>query len=598
MAPNSLNAGGNKGLLVLPLKRRSRSRVGFSESERSATKQKWRVGRFTNTLAVAWTADSLSLPWGRRFCNLHGGCFGELLASGTEEARLRNVQNMLYTLEADIGNPPQTLRLQLDSGSSDLIAFSDHYHIWNSPTWHPLLKALPGNHTIPWIAKATYAGGAASGPMGQDIVCLHTSSWPLGNGRLCVPKQTMMVATAANFQMHEAHGLLGMGLPSLSLARPTYLQNVQRQIEDLSYGLALGSENSQTGFDTSPSELAIGSEADVQAWASRQMPAAGQFAEVQVERLGFWWFLYGMAPDNGYWQVRARVTAGSAATAALTRSWFIETFWPKVFWLTVQTLLLLLVGWMIFSCLTSYSPCCTGFCGQSAAKRALLLYTLVVVLTSAAMFFQCGEWIWQSGSFSGEVLAVLDSGTSLLVLPEADFWHMAFALLGNQLLEKCGLVQGGVLVCTCDMKVQASSFHIEVGGLHFELGPGNGLFEQFLSESNADDSTGDCLVETGLALHTELRMWVLGDVFLRQAVVVHNVQRQSVTLYQRAPAKTPAVEDLSNVKIGSRDEIAFMVLVAVITGLGLFALKPPKVLTAWRQSPQEQWYHSLPGSPA
>ncbi|KAL1409399.1 hypothetical protein Q8F55_003382 [Vanrija albida] len=114
--------------------------------------------------------------------------------------------DIAYLAQVEIGTPPQTLTLNLDTGSSDLWVFSsdlsaadqanhDVFDYHKSTTWKP-------------ISGATFSvgygdGSAASGGVGRDVVKL---------GGLTIPNQAVEIAqTQYKFAKGNNDGLVGLG---------------------------------------------------------------------------------------------------------------------------------------------------------------------------------------------------------------------------------------------------------------------------------------------------------------------------------------------------------------------------------------------------
>ena len=117
-----------------------------------------------------------------------------------------------YLCEVAIGTPPQTLKLDFDTGSSDLWVFSTE-----------LSAALKGSHAIFDSSKSTsfkkldgeqwkisYGdGSSASGDCGSDVVTI---------GGITVKDQTVELASqlAQQFAQGTGDGLLGLAFPSIN----------------------------------------------------------------------------------------------------------------------------------------------------------------------------------------------------------------------------------------------------------------------------------------------------------------------------------------------------------------------------------------------
>lgn len=131
--------------------------------------------------------------------------------------------------------------------------------------------------------------------------------------------------------------------------------------------------------------------------------------------------------------------------------------------------------------------------------------------------------------FHTEVSAMLDSGTSFIVIPKDDFAVVSAAMFGQRLRDSCGMYRNSLL-CACDIIDQTKPLQIDVGGLHFRIDPG----ETFMSDPDSGFFQGGRKAcQTGLGVgNEEATAWILGDVFLRQAVVVHD-PRGNVSIFPR-----------------------------------------------------------------
>eukprot|EP00434_Breviolum_minutum_P035488 symbB.v1.2.031415.t2/scaffold3643.1/size52769/7 len=135
--------------------------------------------------------------------------------------------------------------------------------------------------------------------------------------------------------------------------------------------------------------------------------------------------------------------------------------------------------------------------------------------------------IFTAGSFEPKTItAALDTGTSLICIPADDFESVAIAMFGTKLWLYCEVLTGN-LVCLCDIQNDVRPLGFEVGGKTFWLRPS----EMFINVGKVD---GRDICYTGLATGFT-PMWILGDVFLRQAFVVHSYNRKEMALFPYAP---------------------------------------------------------------
>lgn len=158
-------------------------------------------------------------------------------SGGEAEVPAEDVQNDLeYVVPVTIGTPGVTLKLDFDTGSSDL---------W---VWSTLLKTSTSNtrgHTLYNPTKSSTAsalghaswrisygdGSSASGSVYTDEVVLGTST-----SRLAIPNQAVEVATklSSSFLTEtDSDGLLGLAFPALNTVSPTPQKTpVQNMIDD------------------------------------------------------------------------------------------------------------------------------------------------------------------------------------------------------------------------------------------------------------------------------------------------------------------------------------------------------------------------------
>lgn len=156
-----------------------------------------------------------------------------------------------WLTEAQIGNPPQTLLLNFDTGSSDLWVFSTDLpvnerqkQILYNPASSRSAVAVPSNT---W--NITYADeSGAAGFVGTDVFTL---------GGMSIQNQAIERATYVSkdfFSSQMASGLLGLGFSSINTVKPkpvvTPFENMMRQglVQNTIFTVALkDSDSNATG---------------------------------------------------------------------------------------------------------------------------------------------------------------------------------------------------------------------------------------------------------------------------------------------------------------------------------------------------------------
>lgn len=134
--------------------------------------------------------------------------------------------------------------------------------------------------------------------------------------------------------------------------------------------------------------------------------------------------------------------------------------------------------------------------------------------------------------------AALDSGTSLLAVPEADFWYITDFIVPEGTVVH---VKNGQIFCTCDVQLRPVIFD-------FTGSEGQALTVTLTSEDLLKPVSGAWLhnryypiCRVGIMAGPKgMPFWILGDIFLRRVYVVHDVNGQQVTLFLQLPHSTRA----------------------------------------------------------
>jgi len=174
--------------------------------------------------------------------------------------------------------------------------------------------------------------------------------------------------------------------------------------------------------------------------------------------------------------------------------------------------------------------CFVGTC-RLFGRACCYLGILELLLVLYGIFFKAGTFEPRT------IYAALDTGTSLLSVPIGDFVPLALAMFGDDYWFSCS-VQAGSLVCFCDIQDKVRPLGFEIGGKEFWLRPSEMFFEVGTTPH------GKAICMTGLSGNVQ-PFWILGDVFLRQAFVVHGYNRREVALFPYSPqAPELLAEDL------------------------------------------------------
>lgn len=376
---------------------------------------------------------------------------------------LDDVQDNFYILEIDIGNPPKSARVIVDTGSSDL---------WVDGSKVPGLSDSKTAVDEDFQVSLVYGKGQFSGNVYNDRVCLAEKPGKNGHQPLCIPKQSYAIAdqvlgisAAAGFD-----GMMGLGLPANHVIPDlTVIQNVNGShfASSLAFGLTLAPADSFITFGDLKDVLA-------------EAPKESVHAAVALPLYAFYNFNLPMG-------IPLKL---SHENLELADSWMIQ--------MSVST-------------------------GSGKHYEQL-----------------------------DDVSVVLDSGASLIVIP--DFGNMYF-LTSLRLLNpafpntidvteemfsmmvngwsngKCqSRVNNTNIVCLCDFDIQplTLTFKDEEGKTLTMTLDREDLFTYI------DDLDGKAFCRINMLrapLNLEGPYWIFGDVFLRRAYVVHDLQNLKLTLF-------------------------------------------------------------------
>lgn len=139
------------------------------------------------------------------------------------------------------------------------------------------------------------------------------------------------------------------------------------------------------------------------------------------------------------------------------------------------------------------------------------------------LWWQVQATITVNGVDFGSHSVMLDSGTSYIALPSANYRDALEQLLGDDYESECELFQAsmGIYTCPCSMRSTAGMFSFQIDGVDFPVSSA----DLFLEEG------GTCIVqvmEAGAGLPL-----ILGDTFLRQVVVEFDFDEKRVGFGRR-----------------------------------------------------------------
>lgn len=422
---------------------------------------------------------------------------------------MENIANMQYLGKMYIGTPSQEVRLVFDTGSSDLWVWSERFSRDVSMSWE----------STDFQVTIHYGSGIASGYYGLDRVCLGASP------PLCIYKQPLFLAEElVGIPMQAMDGLVGMGFVGISHVHRTFLRDLNESFKDMSFAFKL---TAYQGDD--PSFVVFGNYDEVmkegyaQTGISREdvlfAPVVDLFRIPDMQGLQAGWWLV---------EITAQVHGHQANLLKLRLEYFFMDFIPLMIWLGC----ILGCRWCknYWNVERAKYKCFVGTC-RVFARACLFLGILEMVLILYNIFFRAGTFAPTT------IYAALDTGTSLLSVPIGDFVPLALAMFGDHYWFSCS-VQAGSLVCFCDIQDKVRPLGFEIGGKEFWLRPS----EMFFELGTTPDGRAICM--TGLSGNVQ-PFWILGDVFLRQAFVVHGYNRREVALFPYSPqAPELLAEDL------------------------------------------------------
>ncbi|CAE7932643.1 PAG2, partial [Symbiodinium sp. KB8] len=416
-----------------------------------------------------------------------------------------------------IGTPTErTFRMILDTGSSDLWVSRSVFDPDESSTW----VSDDNSET-----QIRYGQGVVQGTTGTDRVCLLADP-----DNLCLRQEFLVASEVKDISLTTFDGILGLGLPGISHAHQDFLQNLAKTGfggGELCFSFELKEQEASTAIFGPCLEV-------IRAATHQTGVPASRAAHLPVQRpFGY--------TQRGWWLVEIGVTCAILSlNMAQAQFVLLQKCLPGM-------LIVLMLGivcneryvrhWNRFFKPRRFRlPLCSEVlmqrCGPTC-RRIVLFIGLIVygLLQVAAVTFIMNSALdaMLMDHFHTEVSAMLDSGTSFIVIPKDDFAVVSAAMFGQRLRDSCGMYRNSLL-CACDIIDQTKPLQIDVGGLHFRIDPG----ETFMSDPDSGFFQGGRKAcQTGLGVgNEEATAWILGDVFLRQAVVVHD-PRGNVSIFPR-----------------------------------------------------------------
>lgn len=414
-----------------------------------------------------------------------------------QSARLKDLQDLQYIGKMLIGSHSQHFRMIFDTGSSDLWVSSEKFSPSVSDTWQ-LLTTKP--------VELIYGQGLVQGILVSDESCVLAEPEPL-----CVRQELLVATTVKDLSLGTFDGLLGLGLPGISHARQDFLQSLMKAgygNGHLCFSFSLRGEEAESFalFGTCSEVL-------------RQASEETGFPQQAAAHLWVQHF-FGMQP--GWWLVSAAISSNG------TRVWqgpdilsisLCEISAMMLFFVLYQQRRLFDLPWR---------PRSMGRCRRCLWQTCHILWDflqgifLIFLLTCAFLILVTVA----VHTFQSEVTAALDTGTSFIVIPPDDFQQVAAAMFGARLKDSC-VVDKTELLCACGIAEEANPLDIRMDGVLFRLHPRETFEIKAQVVLNGDQQA----CRSGFATQA-VPFWILGDPFLRQAVVAHDL-RGNVTVFPR-----------------------------------------------------------------
>lgn len=119
--------------------------------------------------------------------------------------------------------------------------------------------------------------------------------------------------------------------------------------------------------------------------------------------------------------------------------------------------------------------------------------------------------------------AIIDSGTSLMVVCEADYSNLVSSLV--QGLEDCRQPVGGSLDCSCTNSSDFPTITLTLGGYDFDISP-----EHYIQEGGSEGNRRCFLLIQPSSFHLQegQSAWILGDVFMRGYYMEFDMEERTV----------------------------------------------------------------------
>eukprot|EP00435_Cladocopium_sp_Y103_P000251 s2146_g1.t1 len=418
-----------------------------------------------------------------------------------QSARLKDLQDLQYIGKMSIGSNSQHFRMIFDTGSSDLWVSSEKFSPSVSDTWQ-----LVTTKSVELI----YGQGSVQGILGSDESCVLAEPEPL-----CVRQELLVATTVKDLSLGTFDGLLGLGLAGISHARQDFLQSLMKAgygNGHLCFSFSLHGEEAE-------SFAIFGTCSEVLRQASEETGLPQQAAaHLWVQHF------FGMQP--GWWLVSAAISSNG------TRVWQ----GPDILSISLCEISAMMLFFVLYQQSRLFDfpwrPRSMGRCRRCLWQSCHVLWDflqgifLIFLLTCAFLILVTVA----VHTFQSEVTAALDTGTSFIVVPPDDFQQVATAMFGARLKDSC-VVDKTELLCACGIAEEANPLDIRMDGVLFRLHPR----EMFEIKAQVVLNGEQQACRTGFATQA-VAFWILGDPFLRQAVVAHDL-RGNVTVFPRNQVK-------------------------------------------------------------
>mmetsp|Transcript_72461 Transcript_72461/g.166207 ORF Transcript_72461/g.166207 Transcript_72461/m.166207 type:complete len:611 (-) Transcript_72461:207-2039(-) len=469
---------------------------------------------------------------------------------------LKNLHNTQYYGTVAIGTPPRNVSVIFDTGSSDLWVAEECFNPHKSNTWKPTQDAM----------RLEYGSGVAAGRVGIDRVCVPLSPGP----SLCEAQQEVMVASHVEDLPPGFCGILGLGFQGAAQSNVSFLAHAAADRDDLTFSVSLA--------DGDGSYLEVGSDDEVQSAARAEVDGA---SGISVQVLGFASMLANLDGAALLWIVPSRVTCSTPGSHKLF-TWDLKAGAGALLWSAILAAICFTRFRTLWKpaeleqgckarvvrcvqcrcCGLMEHCCCSGGCG----RKCCAIFSFFLVVSYISQMVALTSSAWRIERFDKKWMAAVDTGTSLIAMPDEHFLNIVASSLDTNLLQNCG-VGGATLLCLCNISSQISPVHFGFGDTFVTLSG-----EDLLLDAGAklDDGAPVCVFAIQRA-PKQLPIWIFGDVFLRKVVAVFEYSRLQVTLYPKVGTEVTvwngAEEGLTGAWVAGMTGVAAL-LAVVVSGAG------------------------------